>query len=138
MDARVLTSDQKYWKRRSREECWLHHKFPVKSSLPKDLALWRWAILQIQHTLLAPLGKFLWDGHKLWEWRLDEAHNRLLRLHSGKMEVYTPSLVPRYAHCPNCWTCSRVDQPQTEMGNICLVDQVAPTVWKVCSNTELA
>ncbi len=119
MDASGLMSDQIYWKRRSREECWSCYKFPVQSLLPQDLALWRRAILQIQHALRAPLGRFLWDGHKLWEWRLDKAHNRLLRLHLDGMDIYTPSLVPQYAYCPNCWTCLRVDQPQTETGNIC-------------------
>jgi hypothetical protein len=82
------------------------------------------------------MGWFLWDGQKLWEWRLDKAHNRLLQLHSAGMDIYTPLLVPRYANRPNCWTRLRVDQPETLSGNICLVDQVAPAVWKVYSTSE--
>jgi hypothetical protein len=120
------------------EECWSRYKFPVQYLPPKDLELWRRAILQIQQALWAPLGRFLLDGHKLWEWRLDEAHNRLQRLHLDGMDVYTPSFAPQYANHPSCWTRLRVDQQQMVMGNICLVNLVVPTVWKVCSSTKPA
>ena len=47
------------------------------------------------------------------------------------MDIYTPSQVPRYSNRPNSWTRSRINQPATSQGVICLVSPVSLGVWKV-------
>jgi hypothetical protein len=54
------------------------------------------------------------------------------------MDVYSPSLVPRYSNRPNCFTRSRIDIPLESRGNICTIKQVALTVIGVVSSTDPA
>jgi hypothetical protein len=49
------------------------------------------------------------------------------------MDVYTPSLVPRYTRRPNCWTRSRIGVPKEEIGKICTIKDVALGVIGVSS-----
>jgi hypothetical protein len=41
------------------------------------------------------------------------------------MDIYTPSLVPCYTRCPNCWMQSQIDVPLEEKGEYCTVKQVS-------------
>jgi hypothetical protein len=47
------------------------------------------------------------------------------------MDVYTPSMVPRYTRCPNCWTRSRIGIPLEENGEYCTVKEVGLGVYAV-------
>jgi hypothetical protein len=51
------------------------------------------------------------------------------------MDIYTPSLVPGYARCPNCWTQSQIDVPLEEKEEYCTVKQVGLGVYTVVSHT---
>ncbi len=47
------------------------------------------------------------------------------------MDIYTPSAVPRFTRRRNCWTCSRIDVPALDTGEICLVRNEALAVYSV-------
>jgi hypothetical protein len=49
------------------------------------------------------------------------------------MDVYTPSLVPRHANRPNCWTRSRIGVACEEIGAMCLVKSAALAVYSIAS-----
>jgi hypothetical protein len=51
------------------------------------------------------------------------------------MDVYTLSIVPRYARRPNCWTRSQIGVPKEEIGEICMVKNVSLDVISVSSHT---
>jgi hypothetical protein len=54
--------------------------------------------------------------------------------HAGAvLDVYTPSLVPRYANRPNCWTRSRIVVAREEIGAVCLVKSAALAVYSIVS-----
>ena len=66
-------------------------------------------------------------------------NNRVLRWREdGKMDVYTPSLVPRFSSRPNCWTRARIGMPREECATICSMKEVGLAVWSVCSSAELS
>ena len=50
------------------------------------------------------------------------------------MDIYSTSLVPRYANRPNCFTRSRIDVTLVERGDICTIKQVALAVIGVQSS----
>ena len=135
MDAGGRALDQRYLKKREDGETWSAYQFPKQEVSRKDIRLWREALHQLRHVRTAPLGDFIAEGHKRWEWRFDEAQNRLLRFHEDGMDIYSPSEVPRYANRPNCWTRSRLDQAPIEVGQLCTVRSVAAAVWRISSYT---
>jgi hypothetical protein len=49
------------------------------------------------------------------------------------MDVYTPSLVPRYANRPNCWTRSQIGVACEEIGAMCSVKSAALAVYSIVS-----
>jgi hypothetical protein len=51
------------------------------------------------------------------------------------MDVYTPSMVPRYTRHPNCWTRSRIRIPLEEKGEYCTVKEGGLGVYAVISHT---
>ncbi len=82
------------------------------------------ALLQLRHIRTAPtLGRFTGKGHKIWEWRYSVEKTLLFWFHDGRMDIYTPSEVPRYANRPNCWTRLWVDQQPQASGSelFCLI-----------------
>jgi hypothetical protein len=45
--------------------------------------------------------------------------------HKGQvMDIYSPSTVPAYVNCPNCWPQSRVDVPLKDIVEICTMKEV--------------
>ena len=136
MDARGTVVDKRYLIRRKQSERWSTFNFPLQQPPNKDFRLWERALLQLRHVRRStPLGLYISEGHKIWDWRYVEAENILLHMHDGIMDIYSPSEVPRYVNCPNCWTRSRVDQPIQCRGTICTTQVVALGVWKVSSST---
>jgi hypothetical protein len=51
------------------------------------------------------------------------------------MDVYEPSLVRNYTNRPNCWTCSRINIPLVDCGEICLMKDVALAVKSIISHS---
>ena len=65
--------------------------------------------------------------------------NRVFHLGlDGTMDIYTPSLVPRYTRRPNCWTRSRVNVPEEDCSTICTMKEVGVAVWTICSYAQTA
>ena len=130
--------DKRYERRRPEQEHWSTYRFPRQQPPDKDFKMWKRAIYQLQYVRSLPtLGRFIGQGHKRWEWRYAADEKRLFRYNGGEMDIYKPLQVPRYSNQPNFWTCSRINQPATSRGVICLVSPVALGVWKVISYAPL-
>ena len=56
-------------------------KFPREVVTASEMELWRRAIGQVvtHGPAQASLGPFKVDGHKVWEWRVEENRGRLYR-----------------------------------------------------------
>jgi hypothetical protein len=135
MDARGNCIDKRYEARRLESDHWSKFRFPRQCPSDSDFRLWKRAIYQLRYIRSSPtLGRFLRDGHKLWEWRYCEESNRLLKYNGGEMDIYTPSELPRYINRPNCWTRSRINQVAVRHGVICSVAPVSLAVWKITSH----
>jgi hypothetical protein len=56
--------------------------------------------------------------------------------HKGHvMDIFTPSLVPRYTPRPNCWTYAQIDVPLEEIREYCTVKQVSLGGYTVLSHS---
>jgi hypothetical protein len=72
------------------------------------------------------MGRFIHKGHKIGPWQYSEENAKLYHLKGSVMDVYTPSLAPRFTRCPNCWTRSCICQPNTAQGQIFSVKESSP------------
>ncbi len=135
LDAGGKSVDKKYLNFRQDHEVWSTAIFPLEKPPRQHLEAWRAAVYapapwgRVQNHI----GRFLSKGHKVWEWWYHEESNRLLHLQGGVMDVYTPSLVPRYANRPNCWTRSRIGMACEEIGDVCSVKSAALAVYNIVS-----
>jgi hypothetical protein len=136
MDARGTMVDKKYLTQRMHSENLSRFRFPMQQPPNKDFRLWERALLQLRHTChTLPLGVYVSEGHKVWDWRYVEEENIVLHMHDGIMDIHSPSEVLWYANRPIFWTRSRVDQPVRCQGSICTMDSVALGVRKVSSSS---
>jgi hypothetical protein len=107
--------------------------FPQEKPPNKHLKLWRQVLYAIapRGRLQDQIGRFTTKGCKIWEWRYDEASNKVYHLKGIVMDVYGPSLVRNYANRPNCWTRLRIDIPLNECGEICSMKDEALVVKSI-------
>ena len=142
MDAGGKAIDRAYNEKREEGERWSSLLFPIERPRSSDFRLWRAALQQLRlgsgHSR-PRLGEFLSAGHKIWRWRFDMETNQVFHLgKDGTMDIYTPSLVPRYTRRPNCWTRARVKVPAEDCTTICTMKEVGPAVWSICSYSQMA
>ncbi len=137
LDAGGRCLDKKYLSRRQDKETWSTLIFPIEKPPQGHLQLWREVLLAIapQGQLQNKIGRFLTRGHKIWGWSYDEESQRVFHHKGCSMDVYTPSLVPRYTRRPNCWTRSKIGVRKEEIGKICMIKDVALGVIGVSSHT---
>ena len=81
------------------------------------------------------------DGHKIWDWRLDEddeniARTRLLHIKGEVMDVYTMSQLDQFVNRHNRWTRMSLDVPAEDVGYICSVKKVTEDTMAVLSKSE--
>ncbi len=128
LDASGKSIDQRYWHRWDPEETWSTVIFGRENPPNCDLRFWMTGLAAVAPCgrVQDHLGKFTHQGHKIWEWRYDESEMKLYHLKGLLMDVYTPSAAPCYTCCPNCWTRTQVNLPNTAQGQICLVKKTAP------------
>jgi hypothetical protein len=110
------------------DEIWSTLSFPQEPPPACDLRLWQMALAAVapQGRLQDHLGRFIHKGHKIRPWRYNAEDTKLYHLKGSVMDIYTLSQVPRFTCQPNCWTRSRINQPNTARGQICLVKE---TLW---------
>ena len=142
LDAGGRALDRKYLIRRTPQEKWSSLTFPRECPSNKDFRVWRDTLLQLRpggRHASSRVTEFTRPGHKVWEWRFDEAGSRLLHMKSHSMDVYVPSQVPGYGRRPNCWTRSAPhDREVEECEVICSVKDVGLAVRAICSYSSLA
>jgi hypothetical protein len=131
MDAGGRIVDSKYLVKREESERWSRLIFPNECPPSKHLKLWKAAVLCVKRRL----GKFLTQGHKIWDYRYNEEDREIYHLKGNVMDIYFRSLVPRYTNRPNCYTRGRIDVPIVEKGHICTIKHVALAVIGVQSSS---
>ena len=91
------TLDERYLRRRRKDEVWSTIKFPRERPPPADFRLWQQAIQSLVPAAGLPvrLGKLLHKGYKIWEWRVCYRDQYLLHSTGEVMEVYSPTCTTR-------------------------------------------
>ena len=123
--------DERYLKKRPRNERWSVIDFPKEKPAASDFRLWAVAIRRIVPTggLAVRLGRMLHSGYKLWEWRVNSTEQYLLHNTQGKMDVYEPAPASRRR-----WQCVVSDCGPEVLGLPCNVrNQDGSTVTVVAS-----
>jgi hypothetical protein len=99
--------DRRYLDQQKKDEKWLTLIFPQVNPPQGHLQLWRECLYS-----RAPLGRptekvgdFESKEYKIWDWCYDEEASKVYHHKGHVMDIYTPSLVPGYTRCPNCWRC---------------------------------
>ena len=142
LDAGGRALDRKYMVRRKPQETWSSLTFPRECPSNKDFRVWREHLLQLRpggRHAASRVMEFIHSGHKVWEWRFDEAGSRLLHVKAHTMDVYVPSQVPGYGRRPNCWTRSAPhDREIEECEVVCSVKEIGLAVHAICSSSSLA
>jgi hypothetical protein len=89
--------DERYLRKRPAGEQWSTLKFSKEKPTRKDFNLWELALRQLVPAAGLPvrLGRFLRQGHKIWEWRFCEAQQCLFRYSEAGMSLYEPSSTTR-------------------------------------------
>ena len=84
------TLDPRYLTRRTPGTMWSRLRFPKERPRRCDFTLWSEALQALVPGggLTVGLGPFVHEGYKVWTWRLDEPHGRLLHFRDGVMDVY--------------------------------------------------
>jgi hypothetical protein len=64
-------------------------KFPREIVTEVEMQLWRTAIIQVVAAGLASnrIGAFIKEGHKIWDWRIQEEAGWLHRCNGNTIEV---------------------------------------------------
>ena len=110
---------------------------PEENPCASDFRQWWKALIELplgSRHAATKLGRFVLVGHKIWDWRYDVENNRVLHRHGdGTMDVYTPSLVPRFVSCPNCWTRACIGVQPEECNMLCMMKEVGLAVLSICS-----
>eukprot|EP00956_Cyclotella_meneghiniana_P008125 scaffold10809_cov23-Cyclotella_meneghiniana.AAC.4 len=124
--------DERYLKKRPRNERWSVIDFPKENPAASDFRLWAVAIRRVVPTgglSDVRLGRMLHSGYKLWEWRVNRTEQYLLHYTKGKMDVYEPASASRRR-----WQCVVSDCEPEVLGLPCSVrNQDGSTVTVVAS-----
>jgi hypothetical protein len=92
MDANGRAIDRKYLQPRPMEETWSDLVFPIEQPAPRDFRIWKDAIPQIRaRGGRLHLGRYVQQGHKIWEWRYDLEKSKLYHCKGELVDIYKPS-----------------------------------------------
>ena len=131
--------DRRYLSRRPRDAAWSTAKFPRESPPRQYFQLWAGALqrLTTQGGLVTRLGRFLCEGHKIWEWKLDSGASRLLHHRDGVMDVYVRGQAEgRTRGRANRWHKAEHALAPTTEGAIASVREVSEGVVSVLSSLQ--
>ena len=109
--------DKKYLRRRKIGDKWSTYNFPKENPPNRDINLWQialWRLVPVGGRNGA-LGQVIGEGHKIWAWRTDTAHDRLLHFKPSGGDVYTQA---RHQRRRNRWKRTEADQVIEKCGDI--------------------
>ncbi len=124
------TADKRYLQKWRGGELWSSMKFPHEDVMETEMGLWRRAIAQV--VAYGPAQTSLgWlttegEGHKVWEWQVQESNIRLFQQYKNRIEVYGHIRRGRYKRLRASWSGKM-------KGDVATVEEVTPGIWKVCS-----
>ncbi len=98
--------DRQYLEHWKQDEKWLTLIFPQENPPQGHLQLWRECLysLALGGRPTQQVGAFKSKGYNIWDWWHDKEASKVYHHKGHAMDIYTPSLVPGYTRCPNCWT----------------------------------
>jgi hypothetical protein len=102
-------------------------KFPQEIVTEVEMQLWRTAIIQV--VAVGParnrLGAFIEEGHKMWDWRIQEEAGWLYKHNGNTVEVMQHVRREQYG---SPWQ----SRSGGMRGDYATVEESRPGVWKVC------
>jgi hypothetical protein len=134
MDAGGGSIDEKYLTRRPADAQWSLLVFPIEEPPRNHLALWSNAVRSVRRRL----RRFVFKSFKVWEYRYNEEDRLIYHYKGNRMDIYSQALDPQYANRPNCFSTSSTNMQATEMGDICTIKRVTPTIIGVRSSSKPA
>ena len=131
---------QKVSRKRRDKELWSKVKCPVEKPLNKDFKLWKTSLRPAVPVggVQDKFGRWIHQGYKIWDWRYDLEHGRLLHIKGKSMDVYVPSNLPGTRDTPNRWVRRRIDQEAKDQGRICTVRDSGLSIKAVESMSYLS
>ncbi len=84
------TVDWRYLQKQRRGELQSSMKFPCKDVMEPEMGLWCKAIVQVvaYGPAQTSLGKLTTEGHKVWEWQIQESNGHLSWQYKNRVKVY--------------------------------------------------
>ncbi len=97
---------------------WLTLIFPVEKPPQGHLHIWQECMYSLAPRSRADhcVSVYKSKGYKIWDWHYNEKTSHVYHHRGHVMDIYTPSMVPQYTRCPNCWTQSWIRIPLEEKG----------------------
>ena len=111
---------------------WSRLSFPGQHPPEEDFDFWKVAVLSLHpiRGLGVIIGPYTSEGHRIWNWRLDEVHDRLLRrTHEGTVEIFDPT------NRPNRWQCSSAGTETPLEGMLCSVATLPDNTVRITGST---
>ncbi len=138
MNASGQAIDRKYLQPRPMEETWSDLVFPIEFPAPRDFRIWKDTIPQIRALGgRLHLGRYIQQGHKIWEWRYDLEKSKLYHCMGKLVDIYKPSQFEGTRTRANGYSRTRQDQAGGPQGGPCTVGEAGLGIYKIISYTDM-
>jgi hypothetical protein len=138
MDASGWAIDRKYLQPRPMEETWSDLVFPIEFPALRDFRIWKDAIPQIPALGgRLHLGRYIQQGHKIWEWRYDLKKSKLYHCKGKLVDIYKPSQFEGTCTRANQYSWIRHDQAGGSQGRPCTVGEAGLGIYKIIFYTDM-
>ena len=112
--------------------------FPIELPAPRDFRIWKEAIPQIRALGgRLHLGRYIRQGHKIWEWRYNLEKNQIYHCKGELMDIYEPSQFVGTRMRANRYSRTRHDQAGGPQGGPCTVGEAGLGIHKIISYTDM-
>jgi hypothetical protein len=132
--------DERYFQRRRRGDNWSKFTFATQKFPPQHFSLWKEALLQ-----LAPngrrchrLGKYLTEGHKIWNWRYNADTSEILHRTGNEVQVYSLGSGTGRSSRSQTYSLSTTREQNHEEGELCSVKIIADETVQLISHSPCA
>jgi hypothetical protein len=83
------------------------------------------------------LGRYIRQGHKIWEWRYDLERSKLYHCKGELVDIYEPSQFEGTRTRANRYSRTRHDQAGGPQGGPCTVEEAGLGIYKIISYTDM-
>jgi hypothetical protein len=140
LNANGRSVDLKYLDRRE-DSSWSTYNFAEEHFTEADLVLWRAAVYSLSPASrpMLRVGGYQLTSHKIWEWRYNDAEQKLLfwRQWDGLVDIYVPSNLPGARGRANQWMLLQEAQRVPFLGELCSTKRTAEDAVAIqCTTVE--